>query len=125
MQFFLPLCFQLLSIGMIQLKKMAKVQPTLQRYLFEGRCEHLQLGFVSRESSVFFFADAEKASTEVSDAISSSALASVSGNDCMLLNTFPTPAPEPDIVVLDPTTVSPSHNLARKRNREYDLNHHF
>jgi hypothetical protein len=43
----------------------------------------------------------------------------------VLLNTLSTPAPEPDVAVLDPATASPSHDLVRKRRREYDLNRHF
>jgi hypothetical protein len=67
-QFFFPLCFQLLSASMVQLKKMAKVQPTLQKFLFESQCEHLQLEFNSGKSSAFL-QGVGKVSTEVSNTI--------------------------------------------------------
>jgi hypothetical protein len=113
MQFFLPLCFQFLSVGMDQLKKMAKVQPTLRKFLFEGRCEHLQPEFDIGENSVFL-QDAGKASTEVSNIVSCGALSSASESNCVLLNTLSTPTPDPDIAVLDLATTSPSHDLVKK-----------
>jgi hypothetical protein len=48
----------------------------------------------------------------------------------MLLSVISTPMkqsplPEPDIQVLDPVFASPSHELARKRKKSYELNRHF
>jgi hypothetical protein len=53
-----------------------------------------------------------------------------SASDCVLLNAISTPVtqsplPEPNIQVLDPVFASPSHELARKRKKSYELNMHF
>ena len=92
--------------------------------LFEGQCEHLQPKFNIGESYVFL-QDAGKASTEVSDTVSLSAPSSISKSDCMLLNTLSTPTLDPDIAMLDPATASPSHDIAKKKRRTYNLNWHF
>jgi hypothetical protein len=41
------------------------------------------------------------------------------------LNVDPKPCPEPDVLVLDPVLASPSHELAKKRKKGYELNRHF
>ena len=96
MQFFFPLYFRLLSASMVQLKKMAKVQPTSWKFLFEGRCEYLQQYFVSRENSIFL-QDARKVSTKVSNTVTSSAPSTTLGSDCVLLNILSTPVLDLDI----------------------------
>jgi hypothetical protein len=41
------------------------------------------------------------------------------------LNVDPQPYHEPDVVVLDPVVASPSHELAKKQKKGYELNRHF
>jgi hypothetical protein len=83
----------------------------------------MQPEFDIEESSVFL-QDAGKASTTISYTVSRGAPSLASENDCVLLNTLSTPAPDPDIVVLDSATTDASHDLTKKR-RVYDLNWHF
>jgi hypothetical protein len=58
---------------MFQLKKMAKIQPTLRKFLFDGQFEYLQLEFDIGKSFVFL-QDAGNASPEISDTVSRGAL---------------------------------------------------
>jgi hypothetical protein len=41
------------------------------------------------------------------------------------LSVDPQPCPEPDVVVFDPIVASPSHELAKKWKKGYELNRHF
>jgi hypothetical protein len=41
------------------------------------------------------------------------------------LSVDPQPCPEPDVVLLDPVVALPSHELAKKRKKGYELNRHF
>jgi hypothetical protein len=60
-----------------------------------------------------------------------SSVASASqSSECVLMNAISTPVKasvlvEPDLQVLDPVLASPSHELARKRKKGYELNRHF
>jgi hypothetical protein len=96
----------------------------LWKFLFEGRCEHLQLEFASRETSASLQA-ARKASMEVLDLVTCGTPTLAFGSDCVLLKALSTPIPDLNIGVLDPTTTSPSHDLAKKKRVEYNLNRHF
>jgi hypothetical protein len=63
-----------------------------------------------------------------SDSISSKGQTSSRDLDCVLISALsvdPQPCPEPDVVVLDPIVASPSHELAKKRKKGYELNRHF
>jgi hypothetical protein len=63
-----------------------------------------------------------------SDSIDSNGQTSSRDSDYMLISALsvdPQPCPEPDIVVLDPIVASPSHELAKKRKKGYELNRHF
>jgi hypothetical protein len=50
-----------------------------------------------------------------------------SDSDCVLIESKSTPmtAHEPDLLILDIATASPSHNLLRRKKKNYELNGHF
>jgi hypothetical protein len=114
----------------------SKSQTTMRKFLFEGfqnndTSDELAFDFVGHVGS-----DREKSAA--ADFVGPALLISTatcapdasSTSDCMLLNAIstpvtPSPLPEPDIQVLDPSFASPSHELARKRKKSYELNRHF
>jgi hypothetical protein len=105
---------------------MTKAQPSLRKFLVESRIPQMSVvpesGFVGVE-----------AADVGSDGFGSESFGSIGQatsheSDCVLisaLNVDPKPCPEPDVLVLDLVLASPSHELARKRKKGYELNRHF
>jgi hypothetical protein len=102
---------------------MLKVQPSLCKFLFDSRV--FEMSPISEFVLVTTAIGSEGLWLE---SLGSNGQTSSQDFDCMLvsaLNVDPKPYPGPDLFVLDPTLVSPSHELAKKRKKGYKLNRHF
>jgi hypothetical protein len=105
---------------------MTKAQPSLRKFLVESCIPQMSVvhesGFVGAEAAVV------GGDGLGSESFGSAGQATSHDSDCVLvsaLNVDPKPCPEPDVLILDPVLASPSHELARKRKKGYELNRHF
>jgi hypothetical protein len=107
----------------------SKSQTTMRKFLFQGFrnadfSDELGFDLVGFRSRREISPDAEPVAAALP---AYAAPAASSASDCVLLNTISTPVTqsEPDLEVLDSVFASPSHELARKRKKSYELNRHF
>jgi hypothetical protein len=110
----------------------SKSQTTMRKFLFQGFrntdfSDELGFDLVGFRSGREISPDAEPMAAVLPASTGSAAPAASSASDCVLLNAISTPVtqPEPDLEVLDSVFASPSHELARKRKKSYELNRHF
>lgn len=98
---------------------MLKVQPSLHKFLFDSCI--LEMLFVSE--SILVGSEGLR-----SESLGSNGYSSSHDFHCVLvssLNEDSKPCPKSEFVVFDPMLSSPSHKLARKRKKGYELNRHF
>jgi hypothetical protein len=126
------LCSSLVSCAMAS----SKLQTTMRKFLFDGPWSAYNsdaLGFLSIGFTGAPHVEAAAvvpAAPNLSIPTGSSATSASQSSECVLLNAISTPAKasvlvEPNLQVLDPMLGSPSHELARKKKKGYELNLHF